>query len=233
MSFNFTNPDIALLDISSNCVSTSITLTISPIKECLCQVSLWIFSNCRNLPKWKTMFYLCKHQFSESRNSIPNEDCPKRFFFLSLLSKISSLAFLCHSAISAFQPFPIFPLLSFFPFLCSDDTLVMRCVPKCSRKRGSSYSFYEIAISIYGDTTDTGARTHVLTMKKTTSAQCAAEGATVTFNDMLLSIDRSFAQSPSCLSDMLQGFAKRRKCQHLWQLWPPILLQKLPTRWHS
>ena len=124
MSFNFTNPDIALLDISSNCVSTSITLTILPIKRSLCQVSLWIFSNCRNLPKWKTMFYLCKHQFSESRNSIPNEDCPKRFFFLSLLSKISSLAFLCHSAISAFQPFPIFPLLSFFPFLSSDDTLV-------------------------------------------------------------------------------------------------------------
>ena len=66
-----------------------------------------------------------------------------------------------------------------------------------------------------GDMTDTGVRTHVLTMKKTTSAQCAAEGATVTFNDMLLSIDRSFAQSPSCLSDMLQGVAKRRKCQHL------------------
>ena len=128
MSFNFTNPDIALLDISSNCVSTSITLTILPIKRSLCQVSLWIFSNCRNPTKWKTMFYLCKHQFSESRNSIPNEDCPKRFFFLSLLSKISSLAFLCHSAISAFQPFPIFPLLSFFPFLSSDDTLHSICV---------------------------------------------------------------------------------------------------------
>ena len=76
--------------------------------------------------------------------------------------------------------------------------------------------------------TDSGAHTCVRNDKK----QVMHNGAPVTFNDVLLSIDRSFAQFQSCLSDMLQGGAKR-KCQRLWQLWPPILLQKLPTRWHS
>ena len=114
MSFNFTNPDIALLDISSNCVSTSITLTILPIKRSLCQVSLWIFSNCRNPTKWKTMFYLCKYQFSESRNSIPNEDCPMLFFSFSVVQNIFfsvSLPF-CHIRLSAISDFPPFVLFS-------------------------------------------------------------------------------------------------------------------------